>query len=529
MSPAPATARLAAAALALALPLSASASPLWDYVHRDDGCFSWFDTGVVLSSGPNATGGWKGYLLNLTSQCWLTPADFAPGSFGHVWTHQLLVVVPDAQPPAYADAAALWITGNGNDSPGAPSADDEDVLVCASLASTVGTVCSVLYQIPNAPITYTADPLRKARSEDASVAFTWAQFMLYHPDTPEWILYYPMAKASIKAMDATTAFIANKTGASLARWITAGASKRGATCWLTGPVDDRIIGIAPIVFDVLSFRQGVQHMWQTLGNWTFAFTDYRDMNVTKYLNDGSSYLDVLAAAMDPLVFAENLTMSKLVIDATGDEFFQPQDDDFWWGQLPGENLRMMVDNAEHSMATGALYLITGAETWFKALLDGTPRPSFSWTKSTDPVTGMGSITITVKGPLQPVAVVNRMTTTLDGYRRDFRLVSGDTPANPCKYIKVPLFGSACLRPIIWIGESIGPVSYDPAKQVSTYVATQDAPDVGWRAFLVELYFNSTIPGLDFQLTTQVHTIAAPGTPIYPFPLCKGIECIGDLV
>ena len=54
------------------------------------------------------------------------------------------------------------------------------------------------------------------------------------------------------------------------------------------------------------------------------------MNVTKYLNDGSDNMDVLAKQVDPLAYAENLTMSKLVVDATGDEFFQPQDDDFWW-------------------------------------------------------------------------------------------------------------------------------------------------------------------------------------------------------
>ena len=63
-------------------------------------------------------------------------------------------------------------------------------------------------------------------------------------------------------------------------------------------------------------------MWRTLGNWTFAFTDYRDMNITLYLNDGSDNLDVLAAQLDPLNYAENLTMSKLVVDSTGDEFFQ---------------------------------------------------------------------------------------------------------------------------------------------------------------------------------------------------------------
>jgi len=233
-------------------------------------------------------------------------------------------------------------------------------------------------------------------------------------------------------------------------------------------------------------------------------------------------MDVLAAALDPLVFKENLTMSKLVVDATGDEFFQIQDDNFWWGQLPGENFRVMVDNAEHSMATGALYLITGAECWFKALLDGTPRPTFNWTMDST----TGAITLQTYGT-QPVRVVNRMATTLDGYRRDFRLVAGDTPANPCKYIPVPVFGKACLRPIVWIGEDEGAISY--ANGVGTYVLTQDPPQVGWRAWLGELYYNSTIPGIYFQLTTQVSIRPAPGTPLYPFPICKGDECIGDLV
>ena len=251
----------------------AAASPLWDYVHRNDGAYAWRDTGKTLQGGTKgAKGSWTGYLLNVTSQAWLTPADFA-GQFGHIWTHQVLVVVPEEI--NYTDAAALWITGNGND--GAPDqlpdASDEDVLVCASMAVTVGTVCTVLYQIPNAPIIFTADPLRKARSEDAAVAFTWAQYMLHDRARPEWVLYFPMAKAGIKAMDATTEFIQLIRGNTLTRWITAGASKRGATTWFTGAVDKRIIGIAPIVFDVLSFKAGVSHMWQTLGNWTFAFTD----------------------------------------------------------------------------------------------------------------------------------------------------------------------------------------------------------------------------------------------------------------
>ena len=308
-----------------------SASPLWDYIHTDDGAFAWHDTGKSIKSDSLLPeNSWTGYLLNVTSQKWLTPEDFI-SPIGHVWTHSVLVIIPNRT--AYADAGALWITGNGNGDPDQlPSNTDEDVLVCASLAVTTGTVCTVLYQIPNAPIIYAADPIRMPRSEDDSVAFTWEQYMDHDRARPEWCLYFPMAKAAIKAMDAASAFVQAHRGGGpqLMRWITAGASKRGAATWLSGAAaDPRIIGIVPIVFDVLSFKAGVQHMWQTLGNWTFAFAPYRNMNVTLHLNDGTDAMDVLAKQIDPLSYAENLTMPKLIVDATGDEFFQPQDDDFW--------------------------------------------------------------------------------------------------------------------------------------------------------------------------------------------------------
>jgi hypothetical protein len=128
---------------------------LYDYVARDDGCFAWNNTGRTISSGPNSTGGWVGYILTLTSQCWLTPADFT-GPTGHVWTHQLVVVVPDRQPWAFPDAGALWITGGGNGD-GDPDASSEDILVCASLATTVGVACASLFQIPQQPVVFSAE------------------------------------------------------------------------------------------------------------------------------------------------------------------------------------------------------------------------------------------------------------------------------------------------------------------------------------------------------------------------------------
>jgi hypothetical protein len=41
---------------------------------------------------------------------------------------------------------------------------------------------------------------------------------------------------------------------------------------------------------------------------------------------------------------------------------QPDDDQYWWGQLQGETYRLMVANAEHSFATGACAVVCVAVT-----------------------------------------------------------------------------------------------------------------------------------------------------------------------
>lgn len=53
--------RLGMRLFAAALLSCVSASPLWDYVHRDDGMFAWRDTGKTLQGGTKgAKGSWTG-------------------------------------------------------------------------------------------------------------------------------------------------------------------------------------------------------------------------------------------------------------------------------------------------------------------------------------------------------------------------------------------------------------------------------------------------------------------------------------
>ena len=132
----------------------------------------------------------------------------------------------------------VWITGNGNDNPGNPQVDDEDVLVCAVLAVDTGTPCAVLWQVPNAPIVFSSDPSKQGRSEDAAVSWTWREYMLGNAskswETPDSVIYYPMARAGTRALDTVEQFFKLDSGRTINKFLVAGASKRGAATWLTG-------------------------------------------------------------------------------------------------------------------------------------------------------------------------------------------------------------------------------------------------------------------------------------------------------
>jgi hypothetical protein len=73
-------------------------------------------------------------MLNLTSQTWMTSAE----SSRPVWTHQLLVIVPDKI--NFKDTAAIYVTAGSNSQPppAAPGPTDEDVLGSALLAMSTG-------------------------------------------------------------------------------------------------------------------------------------------------------------------------------------------------------------------------------------------------------------------------------------------------------------------------------------------------------------------------------------------------------
>jgi PhoPQ-activated pathogenicity-related protein len=169
---------LATGLLALSLALISSATPLDDYVWAEDSNYGWVDTGMTIQ-GRNADNSvqYTGYLVNMTSQQWLTPEDVSRS----IWWHMLVIIVPTNLDPNLKQNATLWITGGGNEGSTWPKPTDEDIWVSASLAMGTGTITGALFQIPNEHVVFSSDPIQQSRTEDAIIAFTWDHF-LNNPD-----------------------------------------------------------------------------------------------------------------------------------------------------------------------------------------------------------------------------------------------------------------------------------------------------------------------------------------------------------
>jgi PhoPQ-activated pathogenicity-related protein len=245
----------------------------------------------------------------------------------------------------------------------------------------------------------------------------------------------------------------------------------------------------------------------------FAFAPYCEVNITTYFNTPA--IAPLAALIDPLGYAANLTMPKLVIDACGDEFFQLDDDAFWWGSLPGETYRAMIPDAEHLLVTGLPYVLESLSGFYVSVLQGSPRPQLNWT--IDETTGV----IDAWTDTQPSSALLWFATTIQDQRRDFRLLvdsvngTGQCPQG----IPVDLMGQTCLVPVIWVSEAVTPYKNDSTGYY--YSFSQPLPPTGWRGFLGDFTFPGPSASLPLRFTTQASTI--PNTrPFGPCP--AGCPC-----
>ena len=265
-------------------------------------------------------------------------------------------------------------------------------------------------------------------------------------------------------------------------FVVAGGSKRAWTTWLTGVVDERVVAIIPLVIDALNTEAITRHHYAAYGFFSASLGDYvrHGLYPGKL---GSAEFAAILKIEDPYMYRhrDRLKLPKYVINASGDQYFLPDNSNFYFADLPEEKYLRYVPNAKHNLAGSDAR--ESMLAFYESILKGTKRPTFGWEMKED-----GSIRVTVED--RPRQVNLWQATNPDG--RDFRL---DT------------IGKA------WTST---PIEADDA----LYVGNVAEPDKGFTAFFVELVYDSggTYP---FKFTTDVSIVP----DVLPF---EGVEMEAQL-
>lgn len=407
------------------------------------------------------------YVLELTSQRWRTESEVDRP----VWKHWLTIVKPD-QPQG--STGFLFIGGGNNNSPVPEQASPRVV----KLALETRTVVAELGMVPNQPLVFHDSPENR-RSEDDLIAYTRVKYIDTRDET--WLVRLAMVKSGVRAMDAIQEFLKTSEAGQVdvQKFVVAGGSKRGWTTWLVGVVDPRVVAIVPLVIDALNSEEITRHHYEALGFFSPALKDYVNHKIFPQQVGTPAYREVLAIE-DPYQYRhrQSLQMPKFVINAAGDEFFLPDNSQFYFQDLPQEKHLRYVPNAKHNLEGSDA--LESLQAFYEAVLHNRPRPTFDWKKQSD-----GALVVTP----QQLPRAARLWQASNPAARDFRLdVIGKA------------YESQVLEP----------------QPDGTYVARVNPPTEGFTAFFVEFEYDSggTYP---FEFTTEVSVVP----DVLPFDFEEG--------
>ena len=436
-------------ALAFAQPNS-QPTALDRYVAQKDPVYAWKLVRTIPGSG------YQTHVLELTSQNWRTEKEVDRP----VWKHWLTIVRPDR---VGSKTALLMIGGGNNNSPAPAKPSDRAVMMATETQSVVAD----LGMVPNQPLHF-ADSPDKGRSEDDIIAYSRVKHFSTKDDT--WLVRLAMVKSGVRAMDAMQEFLRSEAGGKIAieHFVVEGGSKRGWTTWLVGAVDPRVVAIMPVVIDALNSEVITRHQFEAYGFFSTALKDYVNHGIFPHMIGTPEYAAVLKIE-DPYYYRNRpqMKMPKYMINASGDQFFLPDNSQFYYPDLPEEKHLRYVPNAKHNLAESDAG--ESMASFYKAILTNTARPRFTWKKQPN-----GALVVNVAD--QPAEVNLWQATNPEA--RDFRV---DT-----------------------IGKAYTSKRLVEEKK-GVYVGQVAKPEKGFTAFFVELVYPG--PGkYPFKFTTEVSVV-----------------------
>lgn len=415
------------------------ATALESYLKNGDQSFKWEVKDTYTYGDITA------YEVMLTSQKWRE----------HLWKHQLTVMVPKE---VNQDGALLFITG-GSLKEGEPrwnGREDGFNRAMSTLATKNKAIVAVLRQTPN-------QPLYDNLTEDALISYTLHQFK--KDGDYSWPLLFPMTKSAVRAMDAVQELAKQTLHKDVNRFVVSGASKRGWTTWLTGASDKRVAAIAPMVIDVLNMPVNLDYQMKVWNKYSEQIEDYVKIGIpqTVHSKEGAAINQMI----DPYSYRKKLTMPKMLIMGTNDEYWTVDAVKHYIGQIPGENRIHYVPNVGHDLGDKRQAL-EALNAFFGTTLNRQPYPACQWTVTTTK-TGV-NLTVKATADLLEDAVIWSANSTDMVFQDDK-----------------------------WEGKSLG------VKNKGTVTLTDLYPASGFRAFYVDLKYKSPTGGTYTESTRMFVT------------------------
>src|SRR5258706_13660257 len=112
-----------------------------------------------------------------------------------------------------------------------------------------------------------------------------------------------------------------------------------------------------------------------------------------------------------------MKMPKYLINASGDQFFLPDNSQFYYADLQEEKRLRYVPNAKHNL--GGSDAAERMTSFFQSIVEAKPRPKYTWTKAAD-----GTLIVKVNDD-KPVEV--RLWQASKPDARDFRVCTHQDP------------------------------------------------------------------------------------------------------
>jgi PhoPQ-activated pathogenicity-related protein len=284
-----------------------------------------------VASGELPGGSWR--TVRLVSQSWR----------GVEWTHELSLFLPTKRGPTPGRETMLfWIDGGsagkvpvaGETGRGA----SEALRTLALVANAAGLPAAVIRQVPY-------QPLFDGLSEDGLIAHSFVEYARTGDAT--WPLLLPMVKSAVAGMAAAAEIARTAWGLDIDRFVLTGASKRGWTTWLTAAIDARVVGVVPLVIDMLSMERHLQLQVESFGGMSDQLEDYKLRGVEKLLATPRGR--ELIGIVDPFSYRDRLATPKLIGLGTNDPYWPLQSLELYRDGLPGPCWVSYCPNAGHGI------------------------------------------------------------------------------------------------------------------------------------------------------------------------------------